>query len=94
MDIKPRKHVLVGEEIGEEDVMEVVSWCIDGTYLPTRVEYKNFKKPQWVNGVNCCRALMGHEEWGLRTRLWIRTKVQALCLFLCNLRKPHGLFVT
>jgi len=25
MDIKPRKHVIVGEEIGEEDVMEVMT---------------------------------------------------------------------
>ena len=68
MDIKPRKHV--GEEPGEEDVMEVGARCIDGPWLPGTWEEKNFKKSQRGNGVNCCRALMGHEDWGLRIRLW------------------------
>lgn len=48
--------------------MELGAWYIDGLCLPTNGEYKSFKQPQRVNGVDC-RALMVHEDLGLRIRL-------------------------
>lgn len=46
MDTKLRKNVTAREEIGEENVMEVSAWCIDGPWLSPSGEYKNFKKTQ------------------------------------------------
>lgn len=70
MDVKPGKCVLAGEAMGEESVMEVSAWHIDGPHLPVSGEYKNFRKPRLVYRVNCYRTLMVSEEWDLRIRFW------------------------
>lgn len=56
MDVKPGNCVPAGEEMGEENVMEVSAWHIDGPCLPTNGEYEDFKKPQLVYRVNCYRT--------------------------------------